>query len=557
MRRLRSFSSQTRLMLFFALLILAAAWFAGSAVLDAMRYLEKLNTLQMLTQRQQRRAIALSDFITEELLIKNVLLDPDEINTHMGGAARFRENFIDFLKYEQISAQESEAADIQEVVRLRQVYDEATAKLFQAVQNNASPQEISQIHLEEVEPAGIDMETQISLLAGEDQQLIEDQNVALQESVKATAQSGGAAFVLLGVMLVLGVAIANNIFEPLLSLNNALVQFENGSFRSEMLYPHTERGDELGQITRSFDVMASSIQESNRLKEQFLQAASRFIPMQYLEFLEKEDITRVDLGDHVAAEMAVMFSDLRGFTTLSEKMSAQENFDFINEYLRLVSPVIQQHEGFIVKFLGDGMMAIFPYGVEDAVQAGIEKQAKVEEFNAELARRGYPPLSVGIGIHTGAMMVGMIGEEARIQGDAFSDNVNLTSRIEGLNKFYGTSMIISEDTRQQLKNPGAYRMRFLGRVIVKGRQTPLGLYEVYQGLSPEVMQKREATRSDFERGIALYAQGQFQAALAAFQAVLAVDPNDKTAQYYANHSRQWSEQSAPPGWDGVIIMDQK
>jgi class 3 adenylate cyclase len=128
----------------------------------------------------------------------------------------------------------------------------------------------------------------------------------------------------------------------------------------------------------------------------------------------------------------------------------------------------------------------------------------VEEFNAGCS--AYPALSVGIGIHT-AMMVA-IGEETRIQGDAFSDTVNLTARIEGLNKFYGTSMIISEDTRQQIgSRASAYKMRFLGKVIVKGRLAPLGLYEVYHGLGLEVVQKREAGRGDFERGIALYSQG--------------------------------------------------
>ncbi|MEW5869002.1 MAG: adenylate/guanylate cyclase domain-containing protein [Chloroflexota bacterium] len=255
--------------------------------------------------------------------------------------------------------------------------------------------------------------------------------------------------------------------------------------------------------------------------------------------------------------MAVMFSDIRGFTTASEKMSPKENFDFINEYLKLVSPVIQRNEGFIVKFLGDGMMAIFPYGADTAIQAGIEKQKKIGEFNDLLAQRGYPPVAVGIGVHAGHMMVGMVGEEQRMQGDAFSDNVNLTSRIEGLNKFFGTSMIVSADTLQGLPQADAYKMRYLGQARVKGRQSPLVLYEVYQGLPEGIVALRDASRADFERGIALYTHGHFSGAQRAFDAVLDIDPQDKTARYYLERCFEWAEQITPPGWDGVLVMTDK
>jgi len=219
--------------------------------------------------------------------------------------------------------------------------------------------------------------------------------------------------------------------------------------------------------------------------------------------------------------------------------------------------VIQQHEGFVVKFLGDGMMAIFPYGVDDAVQAGIKKQEKVREFNTLLAQRGYAPITVGIGIHVGHMMVGMVGEERRMQGDAFSDNVNLTSRVEGLNKFYGTSMIISEDTRNGLKQPIPYKMRYLGKAHVKGREAPLALYEVYEGRPDDVVARREASKENFERGIALYGQGQFVEAEQAFNDVLEVDPNDATARYYLERCFEWAEHTIPAHWDGAVIMVDK
>ncbi|MGH6635940.1 MAG: adenylate/guanylate cyclase domain-containing protein, partial [Gammaproteobacteria bacterium] len=221
-----------------------------------------------------------------------------------------------------------------------------------------------------------------------------------------------------------------------------------------------------------------AMHDITHLKELNL-AASRFVPKEYLAFLEKQSLVDIHLGDHVTDEMTVMFSDLRFFTTLSEDMSPQENFDFVNAYLGRVSPVIRQHRGFIVKYLGDGIMAIFPGCVDDAVQAGIEKLNRVNEYNAYRKTKRRFPIQIGIGVNTGHMMVGMVGERHRMQGDAFSDHVNLTSRLEGLTKHYSISFIITAATKERLADPGRYDIRFLDKVQVKGKYKPLDLYEVY------------------------------------------------------------------------------
>jgi adenylate cyclase len=390
-----------------------------------------------------------------------------------------------------------------------------------------------------------------------DLQTMRGQISAIEERTRVNILVWQITLIILILMIIWGVYETMNISTPLENLTSAIVAFENKTYSPELLSSDIKRSDELGQLANAVSGMAQSISESNRLKEQFLQAAQRFIPSQYLEFLEKDSITKVKLGDHVSAEMAVMFSDIRGFTTMSEKMTAQENFDFINEYLKLVSPIIQKNEGFIVKFLGDGMMAIFPYGVADAVNAGIEKSAKVQEFNEILKSRGMPAINVGIGVHTGPMMVGMIGEELRMQGDAFSDNVNLTSRIEGLNKFFGTSMIISEDTVRLLPQPINFKMRYLGKTIVKGRIHPLGLYEVYEGLLEDTVALKDATRADFERAIDLYARGLFAEAGQLFSQVLEKDSHDKTAGLYLEYCAELLKHALPANWDGSIIMDSK
>jgi class 3 adenylate cyclase len=557
MRIFSNLSTQTRLFTIFGLFGLAATLIAVTGIIRAVAFQQQVADLRANAQALERVGRAQSYLAREQFALKNALLSDDPKD--WGQVYTYSGKFLDFLATEylnRLSAEQLQALD--EVDALRIQYDNETARVYDTLwDEDFDPEEALFTIQENADPLAGQISQKLEQMASIYQSAIEAQAAQIEAAVRKSVTTGLIVTLALAGLLVLAVYNTSQITQPLNSLTSAIVAFQNNSYRTEMLAPYLARRDELGSLARAVDEMVTSISESNRLKDQFLQSASRFIPMQYLEFLEKPAITDVQLGDHVAAEMAVMFSDIRGFTTASEKMTPRENFDFINEYLKLVSPIIQQNDGFIVKFLGDGMMAIFPYGVDDAVRAGIEKQDKVKAFNALLAQRGYPPVTVGIGIHSGHMMVGMIGEERRLQGDAFSDNVNLTSRVEGLNKFYGTSMIISEDTLRGLQQPVAYRMRTLGKAQVKGRSAPLALYEVYEGLPEQLVARREASKADFERGIALYSAGRFGDARQAFQAVLAIDPQDKTASYYLERCLEWADGEAPPGWSGVIVMADK
>lgn len=286
-------------------------------------------------------------------------------------------------------------------------------------------------------------------------------------------------------------------------------------------------------------------------------AYGRFFPDAFLEFLKKESIVDIQLGNHVSKKMAVMFSDIRSFTALSETMSPQQNFDFVNAYLREVSPKVREHHGFIVKYLGDGMMAVFPNGAEDAVRGGIAKLQQVQLYNLDRQKSGYQPIQVGVGVHFGNMMVGIVGEAARMQGDAFSDHVNLASRLENLTKLYGVSLIISETVLEELSRPEEYQIRFLDRVIVKGKQKPISIFEVLDGETELVRELKLQTQGDFERGLEHYRHHEFRASKTYFHQVLAVNPDDKTAALYLERVNHLIEKGVPENWSGAWTLTQK
>ena len=286
-------------------------------------------------------------------------------------------------------------------------------------------------------------------------------------------------------------------------------------------------------------------------------AYGRFFPDAFLEFLKKESIVDIQLGNHVSKQMAVMFSDIRSFTALSETMTPQENFDFVNAYLREVSPKIREHRGFIVKYLGDGMMAVFPHGADDAVKGGIAKLQQVHRYNADRTNSGYQPIQVGVGVHFGHMMVGIVGEAARMQGDAFSDHVNLASRLESLTKLYGVSLIISEKVLDNLTHPEEYQVRFLDRVIVQGKQQPISIYEVLDGETELVREMKLQTQPNFERGLEHYRRHEFKTAKTCFYQVLAVNPDDKTAVLYLERVNYLIEKGVPENWSGAWTLSQK
>ncbi len=208
-------------------------------------------------------------------------------------------------------------------------------------------------------------------------------------------------------------------------------------------------------------------------------ATTRFVPRDFVQILAKDSLKELNLGDQTQAKMTVLFADIRDYTGLSEAMTPEENFRFINAYLGRMGPIVQEHGGFICQYYGDGIMALFKDHHEQAVKAAIEMQRAIQRYNRKRFVDNRQPIHVGIGLNTGQLMLGVIGDEKRYDTSVISDAVNTASRMEGLTKTFGCQVIVSERTLMEInsemsgRDPIDGQYRYLGKVKVKGKDRVL------------------------------------------------------------------------------------
>jgi class 3 adenylate cyclase len=276
----------------------------------------------------------------------------------------------------------------------------------------------------------------------------------------------------------------------------------------------------------------SSLQLSLEAELDIVEATSRFVPNQLLSFLGCDSIVDVKLGDAVELEMSVLFSDIRDFTTLSEQMTPEENFKFINSYLSYMEPLILENQGFIDKYIGDAIMALFSEGADDAVKAGIAMLHSLAEYNRQRVAADDVAIKIGVGINTGSLMLGTVGGNSRMDGTVIGDAVNLASRIESLTKNYGVSLLITQQTFDRLTNPADYAIRVIDKVQVKGKSEWVTVYEVFEADLPEVKAGKLANLLLFAEALFLYNMNNFREAGELFADCWRQNPGDKVAQIY-------------------------
>jgi len=345
-----------------------------------------------------------------------------------------------------------------------------------------------------------------------------------------------------------------NIVRPVNELVESMRKTGDGMLDN---YTIVRTNDEIGVMSEGYNKMTTKLREYIFRISQMNEAYSRFVPNQFLDFLGKDDFVEIQLGDQVQKEMTVMFSDIRSFTELSEEMTPKETFDFINHYLGYMEPVIRRNNGFIDKFIGDSIMALFHEKVDDAIDAAIEMRAALARFNLDRTDQGRPTIDSGFGIHTGNLMLGVVGGEGRMDGTVISDAVNLASRLEGLSKIYRTSIIISEDTLIKIENPAKYNFRFLDIARVKGKKEAVYVFEVLDGEPDEVKQLKIETKTLFGSGIDHYKNKRFEDALNVFSEIVKINQRDSVAAFYINRCRNNIQRGIPDDWNGIEVFDAK
>ena len=305
---------------------------------------------------------------------------------------------------------------------------------------------------------------------------------------------------------------------------------------------------EIDEFSQTFATMRQHIREYN-------ESATRFIPREFLRQLGRHDIKSLQLGDHAEETMTILFSDIRSFTTLSGDMTPEQTFKFVNSYLTRIGPIIRDYHGFIDKYIGDAIMALFPESPRGAIDAAVAMQKRVVVYNDERARAGYPSVAIGIGVHSGDLMLGTIGEAQRFETTVLSDAVNIASRLESLTKTFGV-LILASSTVMADVDGSAVPARRLGDVQVKGATHPVTIYDVFAADPPDLLEHKMMTRDEFDLGRMAYAHGEFTEAYRYFREV-ARNKKDHAAAYYRDRCAIMASAVQTLEWDGVEHMDSK
>lgn len=332
-----------------------------------------------------------------------------------------------------------------------------------------------------------------------------------------------------------------------------VLEKENAILKKKFERCNRERGELeslLDQTRRLLDTVGKEKLSEEEQKQ--LSMFRKFVPQEFLQSLNKENWLNIKLGDHVEHEMTVLFNDIRSFTLLSEKMSTDENFIFINNYLKYVYPPIQNNGGFVDKYIGDSVMALF-YHTREAIEAGIGMHKALIEYNKVRENEMAPPIEIGIGLHSGKLMLGVIGVEYRMQGTVISYTVNLASHLEALTKKYGSALIISQSVYTD--NKDLYPTRYLGKVKIAGKVTMyMEIFEVLTAEHIDVHAMKLESKPHFEEGIRLFYDKHFAEASVQFTRALKAYPNDKAAQHYLKQCAMNMVNGVPDNWDGTDLL---
>ncbi|HNJ35309.1 MAG TPA: adenylate/guanylate cyclase domain-containing protein [Leptospiraceae bacterium] len=283
----------------------------------------------------------------------------------------------------------------------------------------------------------------------------------------------------------------------------------------------------------------------------------KFVPRRYLNSIAREGLESIRIGNAEKVDVSILFCDIRGFTTLSEKMKPEDVLAFLNGYLVRMGNPIAKNGGFVDKFIGDAIMAIFDTrDPSSAVRAGVGMLKELESYNRERRKNKLDEIKIGIGIHFGAAVLGTVGSEDRMDSTIIGDSVNLAARMEGLTKQYGCSLMITEDAASRLKK-GSFKLREADTVRVKGKKKPIRIFDVFEADPAPVKKLKARTAPLLSSGITLYHKKRFEQALKTFEKMHGIDKKDPLASLYIERCKLNIKNGVPQDWDGSATLTEK
>ncbi|MGB5404739.1 MAG: adenylate/guanylate cyclase domain-containing protein [Robiginitalea sp.] len=285
--------------------------------------------------------------------------------------------------------------------------------------------------------------------------------------------------------------------------------------------------------------------------------SQKFVPSEFIKSLGKAKITEVFLGDLVEREVTVVFVDIRGFTTISEGLSPTDNFLFVNGFNNRMGPIVRKNGGFIMQYLGDGFMALFTEGSQGALTASVEMHRELQEYNKERALKERLPVRIGVGMQSGKLIMGITGDNERLDAAIISDTVNTAARIEGLSKHFGTSILLTQECKANLTDPDQFDFRYLGRVQPKGKKQPIDLYECINGDAEDLQNHKLSNLKTFDDAMTLFLNKEFAMAAVTFQQIFKSNTKDQPAKLFLNRAAQLITQEIEDNWKGVETMTTK
>ncbi|MBD1932959.1 MULTISPECIES: adenylate/guanylate cyclase domain-containing protein [Cyanophyceae] len=294
--------------------------------------------------------------------------------------------------------------------------------------------------------------------------------------VYAINQAVLVGFVGLAVSLVCAYILAKRLSDPVQRLQVSAARIAAGDLQHRA---EINLSDEIGDLAKSFNEMSAALQASFSKLHKTLESFERFVPDKFLSVIAPEGIENIQVGVSATRTMTILFCDIRNYSSMAEQMTPFETFSFLNDFLECMGWPIEKSGGFIDKYIGDAIMALFDDEATDcALRAAILMQGTLSLFNEERIEKGLPAIAVGIGIHRGEVVMGTVGFNSRIDSTVVGDVVNLASRVEGLTKQYDCQILVTESVVNSLYHPETFSLRLVDKSVkVKGKEEAIAIYE--------------------------------------------------------------------------------